>query len=129
MQLVKLHSAVGATMLLNELLIPLPTKAQKFDWTLGESVQKLRGNTDADYAMFVFIRDSYASTGRGAVIAIGILLGVGIPGGQQVGYASLVDLKSGDIVWFNRLARGGGDLRTPENAMESVKLLLANLPR
>ena len=128
-QLVKLHSVVGATILMSELLVPLPTKTEKFEWTLGKTVQKLQDKTDADYALFVFMRDSYASAGRGAVIAIGILLGVAIPGGQQVGYASLVDLKSGDIVWFNRLTRGDGDLRTEEAARETVKLLFADLPK
>ena len=57
------------------------------------------------------------------------LLGVGIQGGVQVGYASLVDLQSGDIVWFNKIARGTGDLRTRAPAQETMRLLLVGLPK
>jgi hypothetical protein len=54
------------------------------------------------------------------------LLGAAVPGGSQVGFASVVDLKTGDIVWFNRLVRGAGDLRTPEAAAETVKALVSD---
>jgi hypothetical protein len=43
-----------------------------------------------------------------------------------VGFASLVDLKTGDIVWFNRLVRAQGDLRTPAAAAETVKALVSD---
>ena len=46
-----------------------------------------------------------------------------MPGGQQVGFASLVDLNSGQVVWFNRLARETGDLRTADEAAETDKAL------
>jgi hypothetical protein len=56
------------------------------------------------------------------------LLGIGMPGGIQVGYASLVDLETGQVVWFNRLARGTGDLREPDSAAETVEALLTDFP-
>jgi hypothetical protein len=59
-------------------------------------------------------------------MVVGALLGVGVPGGSQVGFASVVDLKTGDIVWFNRLIRPQGDLRTPEAAAETVKALVSD---
>jgi hypothetical protein len=49
-----------------------------------------------------------------------------VPGGSQVGFASVVDLKTGDIVWFNRLIRPQGDLRTPAAAAETVKALVSD---
>ena len=49
-----------------------------------------------------------------------------MPGGTQVGFASVVDLKTGDIVWFNRLLRPQGDLRTPEAAAETVRALVSD---
>jgi hypothetical protein len=55
--------------------------------------------------------------------------GVAIPGGGQGGYASLVDLNTGDIVWFNMVAAGAGDLRTPAGAETAVKQLFSNLPQ
>ena len=83
---------------------------------------------EADYALFVYLRDSYASAGRVAFFIFAAALGVGIPMGQQVGFSSLVDLENGDVVWFNRLARGVGDLRKPGPAADSVELLLWDFP-
>lgn len=129
-QLIKLHGAVGNTVLIHKFMPPLalPTKEDKFDWTLGKGARALRDAHDADYALFVFIRDSYSSGGRVMVIMIGALLGVGVPGGVQVGFASLVDLETGDVVWFNRLISETGDLRTPEPARRAVDNLLADFP-
>ncbi len=56
------------------------------------------------------------------------ILGAGVRGGQQVGFASLVDLRSGDIVWFNVMARGTGDLREAEQALDASRVLLSELP-
>lgn len=79
--------------------------------------------------MFVFVRDSYTSAGRAAVILVAAVLGVGVQGGTQVGFASLVDLKTGEITWFNRLARGQGDLRQETGAKDTVAALLENFPK
>ncbi len=132
-QLIKLHTAVGQTIVLHKILGPqlaleLPTKKDKFDWSLGQNAQTLREGTDADYGLFMHVRDSYASAGRVAVIVVAALLRVGVSGGQQVMFASLVDLKTGNLVWFNLLARAAGDLRTAENARDAVKELLEDLP-
>lgn len=130
-QLLRLHEAVGRTILQHK-YIPeraLPTKKDRFDWTLGEGASVLRGEYDAQYGLFIHLRDSYTSAGRALIIfAAAVLFGVVPSGGQQVGFASLVDLQSGDIVWFNRLFRQTGDLRTPEPAQEAVKELLAEFP-
>ena len=76
-----------------------------------------------------WIRDSYASAERVAATIILAVVGIGIhPGGVQVGYASLVDLNTGRIVWFNQLARSTGDLREPEKAAETLDVLLARFP-
>jgi hypothetical protein len=56
------------------------------------------------------------------------ILGIGLQGGMQLGFASLVDLQTGQIVWFNRLMSEVGDLRTPEAAQNAIEELLANLP-
>lgn len=131
-QLAKLHGAVGTSILLHKRLAPyyeLPNKKGAFDWTLGPTVDSLRKEYDADYALFVYMRDSYASGGRVVAIVVAAALGVGLQGGSQIGFASLVDLKSGDIVWFNVLARGTGDLRNLEAAKETVAALLENFPK
>jgi hypothetical protein len=128
LELVRLHRAVGGAVLLHQYVpqFALPSKDGKFDWSLGPSVAAISRAHEADYALFVFVRDSYATAGRVAVIVIAALLGAGVPGGAQIGFASVVDLKTGDIVWFNRLARPQGDLRTPEAASETVRALVVD---
>lgn len=126
-QLVKLHEIVGASIILSRFQA-LPTKKDVFDWSLGPDSKALREEYGADYGLFLFVRDSYSSAGRVAVMVFAAILGVGVQGGTQAGYASLVDLSTGEIVWFNTLGRGTGDLREPGPAAETVNLLLANFP-
>ncbi|MGH8702681.1 MAG: hypothetical protein ACREVR_16135 [Burkholderiales bacterium] len=127
LDLVKLHRAVGGAVLIHQYLgLALPSKDGKFDWSLGPSVVAISRSHEADYALFLYVRDSYATAGRVAVMVLAALMGAGVQGGTQVGYASVVDLKTGDIVWFNRLIRPQGDLRTPEAAAETVRALISD---
>lgn len=132
-QLVKLHDAVGRTILLSKYTrrLPLLTKKGKnaFDWSLGRNVSLLRKKYRADYALFVFVRDSYASGGRKALMVLSSLIGGDTRGGTQVGFASLVDLRTGKLVWFNVMGRTSGDLRTADGAKETMGVLLAGLPK
>ncbi len=129
-QLLKLHSAVGQAILTHKYTpgFDLPTKQDKFDWSLGSDVQTLRDVYDADYALFIFFRDSFSTGGRVALIMAAAVFGVGVPGGQQVGFASLVDLNTGNILWFNTLASGFGDLREPDSAEEATEALFDEIP-
>lgn len=126
-QLIKLHGAVGLAILQNALL-KLPTKGKNLDWTLGPGAAVLRDHYKCDYALFVFVRDSYSSAGRKALMVTAALLGVGVAGGQQIGFASLVDLRTGRIVWFNRLASSSGSLKEAKPANDTVASLLSGLP-
>lgn len=129
-QLVKLHGVVGGEIFL-QARIPQrrpPTKQGRFDWSIGTEVRSVAEATGARYGLFIFLEDSYSSGGR---VALGIamaLLGVGIQGGQQIGYASLVDLNTGQIAWFGTIARGSGDLRTEAAAEDSLRSLFSTLP-
>src|SRR6266850_3352748 len=106
----------------------LPTKEGKLDWSLGEPVQAIKKLTGADYALFSWVRDSYASAERQAAMIALAFVGVGLGGGVQVGYASLVDLNTGRVLWFNPLLRGRGDLREADKAAETVEALLEQFP-
>lgn len=124
--LVHLHRAVGSSILVHQYIpgLALPSKKGKFDWSLGPEAAAIARSQNADYAMFLFVRDSYTTGGRAALIVVAAAFGIGLQGGSQVGFASVVDLKTGDIVWFNRLGRQSGDLRTPEVAGETVNALV-----
>lgn len=127
-----LHAAVARSIALHHMqagIYALPTKNGQLDWSLGEAVQPVRERTGADYALFIWMRDSYASSERKVAMVALALFGIGVPGGMQVGYASLVDLRTGQVMWFNRLLRGRGDLREVEPAAETVESLLAGFPQ
>lgn len=128
-----LHGAIARAIAIHHFgPLSLPTKDGKLDWSMGDPVQVIKKMTGADYALFTWIRDSHASEERkAAMVAIAILsLGRAIPGGgRQIGYASLVDLNSGRVVWFNNLRRDSGDLVQAENAGETIEVLLRDFPR
>ncbi len=137
----RLHSAVGNSIVLHKYSFgsELPTKRRGLDWTLGEDAIKLGRATGMDYALFLYAQDSIASSGRVALQVLGIagcFIGFCAPqgGGGQAAYASLVDLRTGDVVWFNVLQTGSqlpgiafGDMRTPEGAAQMVERLLGRM--
>lgn len=129
-QLIKLHEVVGASIMKHQYptIWQLPTKENDFEWTLGQRTTRLKEEYRAQYGLFVYMRDSYASAGRVGLMIGMAVLGVGIPLGQQIGFASLVDLQTGDIVWFNRMVSGAGDLRELNLARSSVQNLLEDFP-
>jgi len=122
-QINALHGAVAQSV-----GTPLPTKKHALDWSLGDAVSPLRAQTGADHALFLWVRDSYASTERKVAMVALAMIGVGLGGGLQQGYASLVDLRDGRLVWFKRLLRQTGDLREAESAAETVEALLKGFP-
>lgn len=119
----------------------LPTKRGRgLDWTLGADAVKIGQKTGYDYALFLHAEDQVASTGR---IALGVLGFAGcfvgfcapnIGGAEQLDYASLVDLHTGEVVWFNVVSAASqvpgikfGDLRTREGAAQMIERLLGRM--
>ncbi len=129
-QLIKLHGVVGTHLFVYTLrpIAAPPTVQDRFDWSLGEQAVVLGDEHDAQYALFVYLRDTYATGGRKALMLGAALLGIGMTGGTQIGFASLVDLKTGHMVWFNELLKSHGDLRTPEPTKTAVAELMKDIP-
>ncbi len=126
-----LHAAVARSIATHHFGIAslqLPTKEGLLDWSLGEAVRPIKQRTGADYALFSWVRDSYASSERVAAMIVMAAFGIGLVGGSQVGYASLVDLNTGQVLWFNRLLRASGDLREADKAGETLEALLSGFP-
>lgn len=138
-ELERLHYAVGSSIALHKYSgAYLPTKRGKgLDWTLGEDAVALGRRTGYDYALFLHAEDSFASNGRVALQVLGIagcfvgFCAPNIGGAGQFAYASLVDLRTGEVVWFNVLQAGSqvagikvGDIRTDEGAAQMVDRLL-----
>ena len=133
-QVLALNEAVINTIFTHSYLhVPLPTRGasrrKPLSWTLGPGVSAIRDATGADYMLTVIVRDSYTSTGRAALMILAAALQVGVlQGGQQFGVATLVDLRTGDVVWFNVLSDSLGDLRDDEGAKATASKLLKGLP-
>lgn len=131
-KILRMNAAVGESIKAHQYDGPaaLPTKRGTFDWSLGPEVAALREGTNANYGLFFHVRDSYSSGARvAAQVVAAVVFGVGLQGGIQVGLVSLVDLETGKVVWFNRLLRGEGDLRTDGPARETMKMLLTGMPK
>ncbi len=108
----------------------LPTRKNKpFEWTLGEGTKAIAEKTGAKYGLFVTTEDQYGSFGRKLFqfMAAG-LVGVGVKSGEHVGYAGLVDLETGNLVWLNADEQMGGDVRTEEGMQKRVAQLLEDFP-
>jgi hypothetical protein len=128
-ELAHLHGAVARAITIYHFgTLKLPSKKGKLDWSLGEEAGAIRKRVDADYALYVHLRDSYASGGRKATMVLWAALGVAIPGGAQVGYATLVDTRSGQVIWFNRMVNITGDVREPDAARKTLGNLLSGFP-
>lgn len=127
----KLHSAVGLTILQHQFgMFKLPSKGNGaiFDWSLGPGISALADEHDADYGLFVYYRDYQASGGRVAFAVLAAAAGVGVTTGSEHGFASLVDLRTGDVVWFNVVNVGSGELRDEASAAQTVDALFKNIP-
>jgi hypothetical protein len=112
----------------------LPTKKRDnkdgvFDWSLGSSVSSLPGANDADYALFIYNRDAYGSTGRKLLQVVAILgAGISVQSGEHKGYAGLIDLRTGDLLWLNADGAMGGDVREIDGSQKRVRQLLEEFP-
>lgn len=132
----KLFAAVSQAVIQYQFFVGnrLPTKkrdnkAGVFDWSLGEGVRNLPGAKGADYALFIYNKDAYGSTGRKLLQIVAALgPGLAVKSGEHAGYAGLVDLKTGDLLWLNADGAMGGDVREPDGAQKRVSQLLEEFP-
>jgi len=130
--LINLHEAVGISVLLYQQnpMLRLPTlEGGKFDWQMGKTTKVLKKAYGAKYGLFIYLRDAYSSGSRVATqILMAVLFGTQIQGGQQIGFASLVDLETGEIEWFNRIHSTSGDLRTFDASLNATDILFKDIP-
>lgn len=135
-QLILLHEAVGASVAQYapsaKVFVPaaVPTKAENFAWTLGGDAAELQTAYGADYALFITAQGSYASGGRVAAAMVSSVLFGGAAGAQMLGgrwtQASLVDLRSGDVIWMKFIL--DGDPREEDGAQALVERVTVDLP-
>jgi hypothetical protein len=110
---------------------PLPTKTDGFEWTLGPGISSLGTVGAGDYGLFLYTNDSYESPSRKNAALIARLMGQNSEyeeSNVRIGYAGLVDLKTGNLIWLNVDVRGSGDVRTADGADARIAELLKGFP-
>lgn len=139
----RLHAAVTRSIAIHKYGLSghLPTKrGQGLEYTLGEEAIRFGQQTGYDYMLFMYAEDRLVGEGRVALQVLGIagcFVGFCAPnvgGGGQLAYASLVDLKTGEVVWFNVVQTGSqiagikfGDIRTEEGSDQMIDRLLGRM--
>lgn len=109
-------------------------KKTNFDYTLGDGLGFLAEAAGADYA-FLIAGAQLAQTGGAVFLELLITAagGYGGGGGTFV-FAGIVDLRNGDVKWFNHRSGAqvfgmtGTDVRKPETALEVVTQMFSGFP-
>lgn len=101
----------------------------------ADVIADLQGDIEGDYLLLTKAYGIYQSVGRVASNVVGVMaaatVGVGFvqtKGGGEYTIAGLYDLKTGDLVWVNKISIKGADLDDPDDAMEVAGLILKGLP-
>ncbi len=130
LELMRLHRLVGYAILTHKFAgAKLPTKKGRFDWTLGKTARHLAEETGADHALFIFVHDTYSSFTRKLLYSLTAGLGLGIVDlGTTTGFASLVDLRTGQVVWFQVFSSEITDLREEKGARKLAHDILEDFP-
>jgi|GEM_PF-5651493 len=101
---------------------------QRFDYSVGPSLQFLKQRTGANYALLVFGADADSTGGRVAMSIFFAALGVGIAGGRNYMYAGLVDLDTGNIVWLDDDHKNASNFTDKKTVDAIIKNLLQDYP-
>ncbi len=92
-------------------------KIENFDYTLGPGLRFLQEKTGAQAALFLLGTDFISTKGRVAMMTMANLVGVAMPPGSSHLQVGVVDLQTGDLLWFrNNQVIGNRDLRKLEDA-------------
>ena len=108
-------------------VLPHKKDKEKLTYNLGDGVSVLQEQTGADYAAFLTNRSIVESTGS-AIFKL--MLGVQTTEFKGT-YVTLVDLKSGEVVWLNAETSGGilsSDPRNPDNTTKVINKIMDKGP-
>jgi hypothetical protein len=113
---------------------PWRERAKNFDYTLGPGLTELAERSDLDAAVIVIGSDYISSSGRKATMALGILAaaltGVAVipVGGTAYVSVGVVDLKSGNLLWFATSRGQTDDLRQEQQVRAVLEKLFTGYP-
>jgi hypothetical protein len=113
---------------------PWRERAKNFDYTLGPGLTELAERSDLDAALIVIGSDYISSSGRKATMALGILAaaltGVAVipVGGTAYVSVGVVDLKSGNLLWFATSRGQTDDMRQEQQVRAVLDKLFTGYP-
>ncbi len=131
-----LIEAVNETALLHTYhpQLSIAEKRENFRYSIGP-VPELAEAAGADALLFVYGVDHISTAGRRALMVFGALVGgvTGVYAGPGAGITrlivSVVEPRTGDVLWFNVAAGAGGtDLREPDSVGPLATTLLTGFP-
>jgi hypothetical protein len=106
-----------------------PHKRERFDYTIGSGLKFLKQKTGADAALIVVGEDVVSTAGRKAVAVFGSILGMHVERGHSALTIGLVNLETGDVLWFDyRTSYADLDMRDANDAKKMVTNVFAALP-
>jgi hypothetical protein len=111
-------------------------RAKTFDYTLGPGMSALAERVNADSALFLVGTDYISSSGRKAMMALGVVLAalggtIMVPqSNPAVLSVGLADLRTGDLEWFALEIRSGeiADLRSEASVNAMLESLFKTYP-
>ncbi len=109
-------------------------RAKDFDYTLGPGLEPLANHTGIDAAMILTGTDYISSAGRKAAMAMGVLLGalggaIIVPqGGISFVSVGVVDMRTGNLLWFATDQSGTTDLRNELDLHRMLQQMFQTYP-
>jgi len=113
---------------------PWRERAKNFDFTLGPGLRELAERSDLDAAVIVIGSDYISSSGRKATMALGILAaaltGVAVipVGGTAYVSVGVVDMRTGNLLWFATSRGQTNDLRQEQQVRAVLDKLFTGYP-
>jgi len=109
-------------------------RAKDFDYTLGPGLKPLAEHTGIDAAMILTGTDYISSAGRKAAMAMGVVLsalagGIFVPqGGISFVSVGVVDMRTGNLLWFATDQSGTTDLRNELDVQRMLEQMFQTYP-
>jgi hypothetical protein len=113
---------------------PWRERAASFDYTLGPGLQEFADRQDVDAAIILIGSDYISSAGRKATMALGILAaaftGVAVVPAGGIAFVSVgvVDMRTGNLLWFSTNRAQNNDLREEAEMRGVLEALLSEYP-
>lgn len=110
-----------------------PRQMSDFDYTLGPQARALLEGTPADAFLLMIATDYVPTAERQALIGVGaaavaVTGGYGGPGATPAElFVALVETRTGDILFFNKVSMPLADLRDPDGNKALVEMVLEGM--